>query len=156
MTTQQTTINTPELRRLLAEATPGPWEAQQDGEHGMDGVVLDLHNDDCPGTICDVGYSNGWENAALIAAAREEMPPLSLVSLDSQGVILIYGRDESAIEAAVAAVMAANPDKCEEVKAKPKAAAWFVGQVMKSTGGKANPQTVNAILRRRLGLPEDG
>ncbi len=64
--------------------------------------------------------------------------------------------DESAIEAAVAAVMSANPDKCEEVKAKPKAAAWFVGQVMKSTGGKANPQTVNAILRRRLGLPEDG
>ena len=64
--------------------------------------------------------------------------------------------DESAIEAAVAAVMTANPDKCEEVKAKPKAAAWFVGQVMKSTGGKANPQTVNAILRRRLGLPEEG
>jgi len=64
--------------------------------------------------------------------------------------------DESAIEAAVAAVMAANPDKCEDVKAKPKAAAWFVGQVMKATGGKANPQTVNAILRRRLGLPEEG
>jgi aspartyl-tRNA(Asn)/glutamyl-tRNA(Gln) amidotransferase subunit B len=64
--------------------------------------------------------------------------------------------DEGAIEAAVAAVMTANPDKCEEVKAKPKAAAWFVGQVMKATGGKANPQTVNAILRRRLGLPEEG
>ena len=64
--------------------------------------------------------------------------------------------DERAIEAAVAAVMAANPDKCEEVKAKPKAAAWFVGQVMKATGGKANPQTVNAILRRRLGLPDEG
>ena len=64
--------------------------------------------------------------------------------------------DESAIEAAVDAVIAANPDKVEEVKAKPKAAAWFVGQVMKATGGKANPQAVNAILKRRLGLPEEG
>jgi aspartyl-tRNA(Asn)/glutamyl-tRNA(Gln) amidotransferase subunit B len=64
--------------------------------------------------------------------------------------------DESAIEAAVDAVIAANPERCEEVKAKPKAAAWFVGQVMKATGGKANPQAVNAILRRRLGLPEEG
>ena len=64
--------------------------------------------------------------------------------------------DTGAIEAAVDAVIAANPDKAEEVKAKPKAAAWFVGQVMKATGGKANPQSVNAILRRRLGLPEEG
>ena len=64
--------------------------------------------------------------------------------------------DDSAIEAAVDAVIAANPAHVEEVRAKPKAAAWFVGQVMKSTGGKANPQKVNAILRRRLGLPEEG
>jgi aspartyl-tRNA(Asn)/glutamyl-tRNA(Gln) amidotransferase subunit B len=64
--------------------------------------------------------------------------------------------DTSAIEAAVDAVIAANPDKCEEVKAKPKAAAWFVGQVMKATQGKANPQVVNAILRRRLNLPDEG
>jgi aspartyl-tRNA(Asn)/glutamyl-tRNA(Gln) amidotransferase subunit B len=64
--------------------------------------------------------------------------------------------DESAIEASVDAVIAANPDKVAEVKAKPKATAWFVGQVMKATQGKANPQSVNAILRRRLGLPEEG
>ena len=64
--------------------------------------------------------------------------------------------DTSAIEAAVDAVLAANPEKCEEVKAKPKAAAWFVGQVMKATQGKANPQVVNAILRRRLNLPDEG
>ena len=64
--------------------------------------------------------------------------------------------DESAIEAAVDAVIAANPDKVEEIKAKPKMAGWFVGQVMKTTGGKANPQTVNAILKRRLGLPDEG
>jgi aspartyl-tRNA(Asn)/glutamyl-tRNA(Gln) amidotransferase subunit B len=64
--------------------------------------------------------------------------------------------DTSAIEKAVDAVIAANPDKVEEVKAKPKLAAWFVGQVMKQTGGKANPQAVNAILKVRLGLPDEG
>jgi aspartyl-tRNA(Asn)/glutamyl-tRNA(Gln) amidotransferase subunit B len=64
--------------------------------------------------------------------------------------------DTGAIERAVDAVIAANPDRCEEVRAKPKAAAWFVGQVMKATQGKANPQVVNAILRRRLNLPDEG
>ncbi|HEV2562829.1 MAG TPA: Asp-tRNA(Asn)/Glu-tRNA(Gln) amidotransferase subunit GatB [Rhizomicrobium sp.] len=64
--------------------------------------------------------------------------------------------DTSAIEAAVDAVIAANPDKVEEVKAKPKLAGWFVGQVMKQTGGKANPAAVNAILKARLGLPDEG
>jgi len=64
--------------------------------------------------------------------------------------------DASAIEAAVDRVIAANPAKVEEVKKKPKLAGWFVGQVMKETGGKANPQTVNAVLRSRLGLTEEG
>ena len=64
--------------------------------------------------------------------------------------------DTSAIEKVVDAVIAANPDKVEEVKAKPKLAAWFVGQVIKQTGGKANPQAVNAILKTRLGLPDEG
>ena len=64
--------------------------------------------------------------------------------------------DTSAIEKAIDAVIAANPDKVEEVKAKPKLASWFVGQVMKQTGGKANPGVVNALLKTRLGLPEEG
>ena len=64
--------------------------------------------------------------------------------------------DTSAIEKAVEAVIAANPDKVEEIKAKPKLAGWFVGQVMKQTGGKANPQTVNEILKRKLNLPDEG
>jgi len=62
--------------------------------------------------------------------------------------------DTSAIEKAIDAVIAANPDKVEEVKAKPKLASWFVGQVMKETGGKANPGVVNQLLKVRLGLPE--
>ena len=64
--------------------------------------------------------------------------------------------DTGAIEQAIETVIAANPEKVEEVKAKPKLAAWFVGQVMKQTGGKANPQAVNALLRTRLGIPEEG
>jgi aspartyl-tRNA(Asn)/glutamyl-tRNA(Gln) amidotransferase subunit B len=64
--------------------------------------------------------------------------------------------DTSAIEKAVDAVIAANPDKVEEIKAKPKLAGWFVGQVMKQTGGKANPAAVNAVLKARLNLPDEG
>ena len=60
--------------------------------------------------------------------------------------------DTGAIEAAVDAVIAANPDKVEQIKAKPTMAGWFVGQVMKQTGGKANPQAVNEILKAKLGL----
>jgi len=60
--------------------------------------------------------------------------------------------DTGAIEAAVDEVIAANPAKVEEVKAKPNMLGWFVGQVMKSTQGKANPQAVNQLLRDKLGL----
>jgi aspartyl-tRNA(Asn)/glutamyl-tRNA(Gln) amidotransferase subunit B len=60
--------------------------------------------------------------------------------------------DTGAIEAAVDAVIAANPDKVEQAKAKPTMLGWFVGQVMKQTGGKANPQSVNELLKRKLGV----
>ncbi|TGY89874.1 Asp-tRNA(Asn)/Glu-tRNA(Gln) amidotransferase subunit GatB [Marinicauda algicola] len=58
--------------------------------------------------------------------------------------------DTSAIEQVVDDLIAANPDQAEQVREKPKAMGWFVGQVMKATGGKANPQAVNEILRRKL------
>ncbi|MEZ5811416.1 MAG: Asp-tRNA(Asn)/Glu-tRNA(Gln) amidotransferase subunit GatB [Rhizobiaceae bacterium] len=60
--------------------------------------------------------------------------------------------DTGAIEKAVDEVIAANPDKVEQAKAKPTMAGWFVGQVMKATGGKANPQAVNALVKAKLGL----
>ncbi len=63
--------------------------------------------------------------------------------------------DTGAIEKVVDAVIAANPGKVEEVKAKPKLIEWFKGQVMKQSGGKANPQAVNAILKVRLNLPDE-
>jgi aspartyl-tRNA(Asn)/glutamyl-tRNA(Gln) amidotransferase subunit B len=60
--------------------------------------------------------------------------------------------DTGEIERAVDAIIAANPDKVEQAKTKPAVVGWFVGQVMKSSGGKANPQTVNALLRQKLGV----
>jgi len=60
--------------------------------------------------------------------------------------------DTGAIETAVDAIIAANPDKVEQVKAKPSMLGWFVGQVMKQSGGKANPTAVNEILKSKLGI----
>ena len=60
--------------------------------------------------------------------------------------------DTGAIEAAVDEVIAANPDKAEQAKEKPNLTGWFVGQVMKATGGKANPQAVQQLVRDKLGL----
>ncbi len=60
--------------------------------------------------------------------------------------------DMGAIEKAVDEIVAQNPDKVAAVLAKPSMLGWFVGQVMKSTGGKANPQTVNDFLRKKLGI----
>ena len=60
--------------------------------------------------------------------------------------------DTGAIEAAVDDIIAANPDQVEKAKANPKLAGWFVGQVIKATGGKANPATVNALVAAKLGL----
>ena len=60
--------------------------------------------------------------------------------------------DSGAIEKAVDEIIAQNPDKIAAVLAKPSMLGWFVGQVMKSTGGKANPQAVNDLLRQKLGI----
>jgi len=60
--------------------------------------------------------------------------------------------DLGAIEKAIDAIIAKNPDKVADVKTNPKAIGWFVGQVMKSSGGKANPQAVNELLKKKLGL----
>ena len=60
--------------------------------------------------------------------------------------------DTGAIEAAVDEVIAANPAQVEKARANPKLAGWFVGQVLKATGGKANPAAVNELVAKKLGL----
>lgn len=70
--------------------------------------------------------------------------------VDKHGLVQVT--DTGAIEKAVDEIMAANPDKVAAVKEKPQALGWFVGQVMKATGGKANPAAVNDILKAKLGV----
>ena len=60
--------------------------------------------------------------------------------------------DTGAIETAVDEIIAANPAQVEKAQANPKLVGWFVGQVMKATGGKANPAAVNQIVSAKLGL----
>ncbi|MDQ8726239.1 Asp-tRNA(Asn)/Glu-tRNA(Gln) amidotransferase subunit GatB [Bradyrhizobium sp. LHD-71] len=60
--------------------------------------------------------------------------------------------DLGAIEKVVDEIVAANPDKVAQAKAKPAMIGWFVGQVMKASGGKVNPQAVNDLLKIKLGL----
>ncbi|HEU0083140.1 MAG TPA: Asp-tRNA(Asn)/Glu-tRNA(Gln) amidotransferase subunit GatB [Bradyrhizobium sp.] len=60
--------------------------------------------------------------------------------------------DLGAIAQAVDAIIAANPDKAAQARAKPQLVGWLVGQVMKSSGGKANPQAVNELLKSKLGI----
>jgi aspartyl-tRNA(Asn)/glutamyl-tRNA(Gln) amidotransferase subunit B len=70
--------------------------------------------------------------------------------VEARGMIQVT--DAAAIEAMVDKVIADYPDKVEQAKSNPKAIGWFVGQVMKSSGGKASPQAVNAFLKTKLGL----
>jgi aspartyl-tRNA(Asn)/glutamyl-tRNA(Gln) amidotransferase subunit B len=60
--------------------------------------------------------------------------------------------DSGEIEKLVGDVIASNPEKAAQARDKPALLGWFVGQVMKASGGKANPQAVNALLRAKLGV----
>jgi aspartyl-tRNA(Asn)/glutamyl-tRNA(Gln) amidotransferase subunit B len=59
--------------------------------------------------------------------------------------------DMGAIQAALDKIIADNPAQVEKARANPKLAGWFVGQVMKATGGKANPKAVNELVGKTLG-----
>ena len=91
------------------------------------------------GKIARTVFEHMWDGEGAPAAIVE-----------THGLVQIT--DAGAIETAVDALIAANPDKAAAVKDKPQAIGWFVGQVMKETGGKANPAAVNDILKAKLGL----
>jgi aspartyl-tRNA(Asn)/glutamyl-tRNA(Gln) amidotransferase subunit B len=80
-------------------------------------------------------WATGEEAAAIVE--REGLTQLS---------------DDSALEALVAEVVASSPAQAASYRGGKEAAlGWFVGQIMKRTGGRANPQRVNALLRKALG-----
>ncbi|MBM9594628.1 Asp-tRNA(Asn)/Glu-tRNA(Gln) amidotransferase subunit GatB [Roseitranquillus sediminis] len=106
---------------------------------GQLGGILDLiAKGDISGKIAkdlfDIVYTEGGDPAEIVEARRMRQVT-----------------DTGAIEAEVDKIIAANPAQVEKAKANPKLAGWFVGQVMKATGGKANPQAVNEIVSRKLG-----
>jgi aspartyl-tRNA(Asn)/glutamyl-tRNA(Gln) amidotransferase subunit B len=85
---------------------------------------------------------------AIIIAEDRNADPRAIV--EARGLKQVT--DAGAIERAVDDIIAANPDKVAQAIAKPTLLGWFVGQVMKSTGGKANPQAVSDLLKRKLGV----
>jgi len=85
---------------------------------------------------------------ALIFEGEESGDPAEIV--EKRGLKQVT--DTGAIEKIVDDIIAANPKQVEQVKEKPKTMGWFVGQVMKASGGKANPQAVNEILKKKLGV----
>ena len=104
------------------------------------GTIIDLiAKGDISGKIAkdlfEIVWSEGGDPAEIVAA---------------RGMKQVT--DTGAIEAEVDKILAANPDKVEQAKEKPSMAGWFVGQVMKATGGKANPKAVNEIIKAKLGL----
>ena len=80
--------------------------------------------------------------------AMEETGKDPAVLVEERGLRQVT--DTGAIEAAIKAVIDANPGQVTAYKAKPTLMGWFVGQVMKSTGGKANPKIVNELLKKAL------
>jgi len=107
---------------------------------GQLGAILDLIGD---GTISgkiakdlfEIVWAEGGDPRAIV---------------DARGMKQVT--DTGAIEKLVDDIVAKNPDKVEQVRAKPAMLAWFVGQVMKASGGKANPQAVNDLLKAKLGV----
>lgn len=105
----------------------------------LGGVIELIHKGDISGKIAkdlfEIIYTEGGDPAQIV---------------EDRGMKQVT--DTGAIETAVDQVIADNPAQVEKAKANPKLAGWFVGQVMKATGGKANPKAVNDIVMAKLGL----
>jgi aspartyl-tRNA(Asn)/glutamyl-tRNA(Gln) amidotransferase subunit B len=90
----------------------------------------------------------GKDLLAILIGEAKDGDPVAIV--EARGMKQVT--DLGAIEGAVDRIIAANPDKVAQAQAKPSMLGWFVGQVMKETGGKANPQAVNDLLKAKLGI----
>ena len=121
------------LKKDDLEITDSPVSPDQ-----LSGIISLISKGDISGKIAkdlfEIVYSEGGDPAEIVEA---------------RGMKQVT--DTGAIEAAVDKIIAANPDQVEKAKANPKLAGWFVGQVMKATGGKANPKVVNELVAKKLG-----
>ena len=118
----------------------------------VNAAIVELREND---TITSPGAKTLY---ARIWQANTVGPPNERVSSGAtvRGLVVKLGLDQvtdlSAIEKIVDDIVAKNPDKVADAKANPKAIGWFVGQVMKASGGKANPQAVNDLLKKKIGI----
>lgn len=105
----------------------------------LGGIIRLIKAGDISGKIAkdlfEIVYTEGGDPAEIVAA---------------RGMTQVT--DMGAIEAAVDEIIAANPEQVEKAKKNPKLSGWFVGQVIKASGGKANPAAVNEIVAKKLGL----
>ena len=122
------------LNRENKDISAAPVSAQQLG------AVLDMIGD---GTISGKIAKDVFE-----IAWTEGGDPRAIV--EARGLKQVT--DVAAIEKVVDEIVSKNPDKVADAKTNPKAIGWFVGQVMKASGGKANPQAVNDLLKKKLGV----
>lgn len=121
------------LNKLGVEITESPISAQQLGE--LIGLIED-------GTINGKIAKTVFEKMFETGKAAKQI-------VDEEGLVQVT--DTGAIDKAIAEVIAANPDKVAEFKSgKDKLFGFFVGQVMKATGGKANPAIINDLLKKQL------
>jgi aspartyl/glutamyl-tRNA(Asn/Gln) amidotransferase, B subunit len=97
------------------------------------------------GTISSKGAKDLLQ---VIIAEEPEGEPAEIV--ERRGMKQVT--DMGAIEKIVDEIIAANPDQVEKVKAKPTMIGWFVGQAMKASGGKANPQALSDLMKQKLGI----
>jgi aspartyl-tRNA(Asn)/glutamyl-tRNA(Gln) amidotransferase subunit B len=122
------------LNKEGLDITESPVSAEQLGE-----LVSLIESDVISGKIAKDVFEIVWDEGGSPAKIVEE-----------RGLKQVT--DTGAIEAVIDQLIAENPDQAEQVKEKPKAMGWFVGQVMKAMQGKANPQAVNEILKKKLGV----
>ncbi|NDR56545.1 Asp-tRNA(Asn)/Glu-tRNA(Gln) amidotransferase subunit GatB [Aliiruegeria sabulilitoris] len=121
------------LKKDDADIAESPVSAAQLG-----GIIDLISKGDISGKIAkdlfEIVYTEGGEPAEIV---------------ESRGMKQVT--DTGAIEKVVDEIIEANPAQVEKARVNPKLAGWFVGQVMKATGGKANPKAVNEIVARKLG-----
>ena len=122
------------LRKESHEITESPVSAQQLG-----GIIDLIAKGDISGRIAkdlfEIVYSEGGDPAEIV---------------ESRGMKQVT--DTGAIETEVDRIIAENPAQVEKAKVNPKLIGWFVGQVMKATGGKANPKAVNELVSAKLAI----
>ena len=120
------------LKKDDKDITESPVSPEQLG-----GVIALISKGDISGKIAkdlfEIVYTDGGDPAVIV---------------EERGMKQVT--DLGAIEKAVDEIIAANPDQVAKAKENPKLAGWFVGQVMKATGGKANPKAVNELVARKL------